>query len=418
MLTRGKSMREVDQYAITDPEVAKCPFDYYSAMRREAPVHLDPGTGIYWISRYDDVVKAALDVKTFSSRSDLITRKSFLPKAQALWDAAGMKALETLVTADPPEHNDYRDVGMKLFPPKMVEELTPRITGLVDELIDDMAGKPEAEFVEAFAARLPGTLVCDEFGLPRHDQPLFKNWTDAIIGLVSNSNTEEREVELVTRVIEMFRYLEGHLQRAALQPPGRVIHVLATMRKRDGTDFTPLERSWMLVTVFVGGNETTMNMLAMGMRKLATEPELQAHLRAHPEAVPQFVEEMLRLEGSVQALLRVASRDLEVDGVRIPKGANVVLSSGSANRDEAHWSCAQEFRLDRKDGNRHMTFGYGRHSCIGMHLARRELGIAFTRLLARLSNIALAVPSSEVEQVPLPFHRGIAALPIRYVPKG
>jgi len=170
----------------------------------------------------------------------------------------------------------------------------------------------------------------------------------------------------------------------------------------------------MLLTTFVGGNETTMNMLAMGMRKLATDPSLQAQLRANTAAIQPFVEEMLRLEGSVQALLRVATRDIELEGVVIPKGSNVVLCSGSANRDERHWSDAETFRLDRKDGNRHLTFGYGRHSCIGMHLARRELNIAFRALLKRLGNITLAVPASEIEQVPLPFHRAIASLPVRF----
>src|SRR5690606_19312639 len=142
---------------------------------------------------------------------------------------------------------------------------------------------------------------------------------------------------------------------------------------RDGTPFSMLERAWMMVVVFVGGNETTMNMLTAGLFKLATNPDLQDELRTKPELIPQFTEEMLRLEGSVQALLRVATRDVEVDGTVIPAGANVILSTGSANRDESFWERADEFRLDRANGRRHMTFGHGRHVCIGMHLARREL---------------------------------------------
>jgi cytochrome P450 len=407
-------MRSVDAFSITDPETAKCPFPYYAAMRRDQPVHRDPGTGIYWISRHDDVVKAALDAKSFSSQSDIIVKRTFRPRAQALWDAAAMQALNTLVTADPPEHDDYRNVGLQLFPQKTVDALTPHIESLVRDLVDSIASRTEVEFVREFAAKLPGTVVCDEFGLPRSDQPRFKTWTDAIIGLLSPDLSEDREVELIKHLIELFKYLEVHLKRAATEMPGRVVHVLATMMKRDGSPFTPLERSWMLLTTFVGGNETTMNMLAMGMRKLATDPSLQAQLRANTAAIQPFVEEMLRLEGSVQALLRVATRDIELEGVVIPKGSNVVLCSGSANRDERHWSDAETFRLDRKDGNRHLTFGYGRHSCIGMHLARRELNIAFRALLKRLGNITLAVPASEIEQVPLPFHRAIASLPVRF----
>jgi cytochrome P450 len=409
-------MSDIDEYSMVDPKTAGCPFEYYAAMRRDRPVHQDPGTGFYWIVAHDAVMRASLDAKSFSSQSPAIMRQNYQPRAQALWDAAGMRALHTLVTSDPPEHDDYRDAGLKLFTQKTVDQITPHIESLVDDLIDSFIDRGEVEFVQAFAARLPGSVVCDEFGLPREDQPRFKTWTDAVIGLLSPDISEDREVELVTHLIELFKYLQQHLKRAATEMPGRIIHVLATMMKRDGSAFSPLERSWMLLTTFVGGNETTMNMLAMGMRKLATDSALQADLRAHPEKIRPFVEEMLRLEGSVQGLLRVATSDLEFDGVTIPKGANIVLCSGSANRDERRWKDPAAFRLDRKDGNRHLTFGYGRHSCIGMHLARRELNVAFTALLQRLDHITLSIPAADIEQVPLPFHRAIASLPVRFQP--
>jgi cytochrome P450 len=407
-------MRELDRYSMADPATAGCPFEYYGAMRGGRTVHRDPGTGFYWISRYDAVVEAALDAKSFSSQSEVILKKKYRPRAQALWDAAGMRAVDTLVTSDPPEHDDYRNVGLRLFSNETVEKITPHIVRLVNELIDSIAARGEAEFVRDFAARVPGTVVCDEFGLPREDQPRFKDWTDAVIGLLDPGISEDGEVELVTRLIEMFQYLDRHIKRAATEMPGRVIHTLATMMKRDGTPFSSLERSWMLLTTFVGGNETTMNMLALGMRKIATEPALQSELRQNPHKISAFVEEMLRLEGSVQALLRVAAKDLVIDDVSIPKGANVVLSSGSANRDERRWSDPDSFRLDRKDGKRHLTFGYGRHSCIGMHLARRELNVAFEAILKRLRNIGLSIAASDVHQVPLPFHRAVERLPVRF----
>jgi cytochrome P450 len=99
----------------------------------------------------------------------------------------------------------------------------------------------------------------------------------------------------------------------------------------------------------------------------------------------------------------------------IPKGANVVLCGGAANRDDARWQNPDEFKLDRPDGHRHLTFGHGRHACVGMKLARRELKIAFRVLLDRLHDIRLAVPDDQIVQLPLPFHRGIANLPIKFV---
>ncbi|MET0657440.1 MAG: cytochrome P450 [Steroidobacteraceae bacterium] len=404
----------MSEFDITDPAVAKCPFDYYAAMRRESPVHRDPGTGCWWVALRETIAKASFDPQTFSSKSELVLRLRYRPRAQALWEAAGMRALQTLVTGDSPEHDDYRALGMGLFTPAKVEQLTPHIEARVHELIDEFASRGNVEFVNEFAARLPGSIVCDEFGLPQEDQPRFKEWTDAAIGLISPDITEDREVELVQKLIELFKYLEVHLKRNTQESTGRIINTLATMNKRDGTPFTFLERAWMTVNVFVGGNETTMNMLSAGLRKLATEPDLQNELRAAPDKIPQFTEEMLRLEGSVQALLRVATRDVEIDGATIPKGANVVLCTGSGNRDETFWEHADEFRLDRANGRRHMTFGQGRHVCIGMHLARRELNTAYRILLERLNNIRLAVPPGEIEQVPLPFHRSIVRLPLQF----
>lgn len=407
-------MRKVSDFSITDAAVARCPFDYYAAMRRESPVHRDPGTGCWWVALRDTIAKASFDPQTFSSHSDLVLRMRYRPRAQALWEAAGMQTLHTFVTSDPPEHDDYRAVGMSLFTPVKVDELTPHIEERVHELIDEFAHRGSVEFVTEFAARLPGRIVCDEFGLPLEDQPRFKDWTDATIGLISPDISEDREVELVQKLIELFKYLEVHLQRSAAEPTGRVVHAVATMNKRDGTPFSMLERAWMMVNVFVGGNETTMNMLSAGLNKLAITPGLQDELRADPDKIPQFTEEMLRLEGSVQALLRVATRDVEVDGVTIPAGANVVLCTGSGNRDESFWERADEFRLDRANGRRHMTFGQGRHVCIGMHLARRELNVAYRILLERLRNIRLAVPPDEIDQVPLPFHRSIVRLPLLF----
>lgn len=407
-------MRKLSEFSITDPAVAACPFEYYAAMRHESPVHRDPGTNCWWVSRRESIAKASFDAQAFSSKSDLVLRLQYRPRAQALWETAGMQTLHTFVTSDPPEHEDYRTLGMGLFTPVKVEQLTPHIEERVRELIDEFAARGSVEFVAEFASRLPGRIVCDEFGLPLQDQPRFKEWTDAVIGLISPDISEAREAELVHGLIQLFKYLEVHLKRNAAEPTGRIIHTLATMNKRDGTAFSLLERVWMTVNVFIGGNETTMNMLSAGLHKLATTPGLQHDLRASPDKIPQFTEEMLRLEGSVQALLRVATRDVEIDGVTIPKGANVVLCTGSGNRDERFWEHADEFRLERANGRRHMTFGSGRHVCIGMHLARRELNTAFRMLLERLHNIRLAVPAGEIEQVPLPFHRSLARLPLLF----
>lgn len=410
---RVRGEREVDCFSIADPAVARCPHAYYTAMRREAPVHKDPGTGYYWISTYDAVTKAAKNVESLSSSSPIILRKRYRPKAQAVWEAAGMQALDTLVTSDPPEHDHYRAVGKALFPPQKAEELEPHVEACVDELLTELGDRREFDFFSEFACRLPARIVCDEFGFPREDQPRFKRWVDTIFELMVPGITEDEEVALVHRLIELFKYLEKYINKAAEGESGRVLHTIATMSRLDGKPFTMLERAWLTLTTFVGGNDTTIGMLTSGVRRMACDTELQATLRNDLDLLPRFIEELLRTEGSVKALLRVARHDMEIEGVFIPKGANVVLCTESANRDEARWEDPDTFKLDRSDARRHLSFGHGIHACIGMHLARRELRVAFHRMLEHWSNIELAVPESEVEMLPLPFHRGYAGLPIR-----
>ena len=406
---------ELGRYSMSDPAVAACPHAYYAAMRRESPVHRDPGTGFYWVTRNDAVQAAATDLDDLSSNSSVILKKSFLPKAQALWDAAGMRAIDTLVTGDPPDHFDYRVVGNSLFPARKVTELVPAIERLVNQLIDDIIDRGEIEFVQDFASRLPGTIVCDEFGLPREDQPRFQSWINAVLGLMTPGISEEQEVALITQMIELFRYLQRHIEQVEHGPAGRVIHALATTPKRDGTPFSLLERCWMTGVTFIGGIASTISMLTSGVYRLAKDPALQYRLRAEPGLTLAFIEELLRLDGAVPAMLRVARRDIEIDGTLIPAGSNVVLSNASANRDETRWEAPDEFRLDRPDARRHIAFGHGTHSCIGMHLARREMQIAFDALLQRLDRIELAIPDDQIQRVPHPIFYAIARLPIRFV---
>ena len=407
---------DIDQYSMADPAVQQCPHAYYAAMRKQSPVHRDPGTGFYWVAQHDDVVKTSMDAATFSSKSPLVVKKNLRPRAQALWDAAGLQIIDTLVTSDPPEHENYRAVGFSLFNPKKVADMGPYIERRVHEIIDSLGSENEFNFVERIATVLPSSIVCDEFGFPPEDRASFKHWTDAIFGLMIPGISEDEECALVERQIELFRYLESHITRAQQQSSGRVIDALANMPRKDGTPFTNMERGWMAVATFVGANDTTIGMLTGGIARIAANPELQAKLRAEPALINAFIEEMLRLESSVQSLIRVTTRDVELNGTTIPKGSDVLLCTASANRDESRWSNPDEFRLDRPDGRRHLGFGQGIHSCVGMHLARKLLYAAYDTMLKRWSKIELITADPNAELIPLPFHRAYMRMDIRVTP--
>lgn len=409
-------MKALANYAHTDPEVAKCPFAYYAAMREDDPVHRDPSTGYYWITRYKDVVSVAQDPDTYSSQVELMIRTKFRPKGEKVLADAGVALTHTFVTSDPPEALDIHRLGMQLLPAKKVKALLPHIDELANRLVDDFIGRGEADIIREFSRRLVGTVIGEQLELPLRDLDLFKEWSECTGELMKIGISEDWEAENVAKMVDLVHYLTPHLERAAREgTPGSAIHTLATMNKLDGTPFTPTQRCWMTFFTFTGGNNTTVNMINTDILRLARDPELQDRLRAHPEEIEGFFEEMLRLEGSAQTVVRTPTRDVELGGTLLPKGSVLLLSLGSANRDSAMWGQdAETLNIGREGCRRHLTFGTGPHVCIGMHLARAELRTAIQTLLRRLKNIRLKDPNNPPDYLPLPFHRAIGELHITF----
>ena len=401
---------------LADPAISPCPFSYYAAMRKADPVRLDPAIGYYWVARRDDVLEAAQDADRFSSNTDLQFRSSYRPRAQKLWDEAGIEVPYTILTSDPPEHQEYRRFAMSMFTPKRVGEMRAQILSIANELIDAFAAKGEVEFAKNFAELLPSTIVCDEYGFSRADRSKFKAWADSILLLQTPGISEDEEVALVTKVIELFTYLASHIQQDRTPDQGRIMYDLATLNRADGSPFTLMERAWMAMTIFIGGVDTTANTLVSSINHLCLHPELQDRLRGDDDAISYFIEEILRLHGPVQSMARRAKTDFDFGDKHIAKGADIMLCLGSANRDEKYWEDPDSFRLDRANRRNHLSFGYGRHVCVGMHLARQELQIALKTILERMRNMRFQDPANPPQYLPLPIFRGIPLMPIAFDP--
>jgi cytochrome P450 len=409
-------MDNLSKYTIADNEVAKYPFDYYAAMRKQDPVHLDPGTGWFYVTHFDNAVAAAQDFETFSSSTDVIFRKTFRPAAQRALDEAGIKVLDTFTTNDPPVALDFHSVGMNLFPPKKMLAISPRIQQICEGLVDKFVDRGSADLNHEFSRLLVGNLLVEELGLSPEDLEQFKTWSECTAELMRIGITEEQEVRSIQKMIKLVRYLAPRIEYAAKHgTPGTAIHTLATMNHRDGRPFTENQRCWMAFITFTGGHNTTINMLNIDVWRLATNPPLQDELRSQPEKIAAYVEEMLRLDGTAQSIVRRVTRDTSIHGTPIPKGSYVMLSLGSANRDEAVWGHdSAAMKLDRPNIRQHVAFGAGVHVCIGKHLARTELRIALEVLLRRIKEIRIKDPAHPPECFPSPFQRGIGPLHVTF----
>jgi len=165
--------------------------------------------------------------------------------------------------------------------------------------------------------------------------------------------------------------------------------------------------------LFAAGQETTARLLSAGMRLLAEEPALAAELRRVPDAIPNFVEECLRLESPIKGSFRLALRDTELAGVEIPEGSMLMAMVGAANRDARVFEDPDRFDARRSNARRNIAFGYGEHFCPGASLARTEARISFERLLARLDDLRLVDPRA-LSYAPTFVIRGLNDLPLRF----
>ncbi len=406
----------VSDYSLTDPAVQECPYPFYEAMRREQPVYRMPETGFYIVSRYDDLKEVLRDVDTFSNQFTSARAKAIGAADSPItkmYQTKGWAPVPALQQTDPPVHTRFRRPIDRTFTASRVREMVPYIDGIVSDLIDGFIDNGETDFVESFAVPLPCYVIADQFGVPRSDVPKLKKWSDALMDQIGMMMSPEREQQVADEILEFQTYFDGVFEDRMKNPQDDMLSdVVTVLPGEEALDMNELLST--MSQLLTGGNDTTTGSLAEGMLLLVQHPDQMAKLRADPSFIKNFVEEVLRIESPVQGLMRVTTRDVELGGTVIPKGAVVVVRYASANRDEARFDCPAEFQIDRKDAGAHMAFGAGIHFCPGAMLARQEMISAFSQLLDRLQDVELSVPETELAHFPSMFHRRLKSLPIRF----
>ncbi|MGH0029020.1 MAG: cytochrome P450 [Myxococcota bacterium] len=405
-----------------DPAVLESPWDYYRQLRAEAPVFRDPHTGIFHVASYDLVLEVVKNHAVFSNR--------FAPAmgGQALSDAANSlgdeelaslaerayPGVDTMLTADPPEHKRFRGLVNKAFTPRRVNALEPGIEKLAHELVDAFAPKGECEILSEFAVLLPLTVIADQLGVPRTDLAQFKRWTDGFTAQLSGMADAEGHVEAIKRILEFQQYFAARLEEVREAPRDDIISDLVRARLDDERPLDVAECLSILQQLLVAGNETTAASIAEGLLLLVENPEQLAKVKADPGLVPNLVEEVLRLTTPTANMWRKTKEDTELAGVAIPKDSMVLVRYASANRDESVFPDADRFDVERANASEHLAFGHGIHFCIGAMLARKEMNVAFRVLLERLSGLRLAPGHEPPRHKPSVLLRGLDALHVAF----
>jgi cytochrome P450 len=394
-----------------DPNVLEEPWEYYSALRREAPVYRCPRTGFVMVSTYDLALEVVRDHERFSNRFGRVLAGGRTPSAEVQRVAAeGWPPVDTMLTADEPEHRRFRGLVNKAFTARRVNGLEPAIEQISRDLIDGFAGAGRFEVLSQYSVLLPLTVIADQLGVPRCDLEKFKRWTDGFTAQLSGFAGAEGEVEAAKRILEFQRYFAERLEEARRAPREDVISDLGRARLEGERPLDTAECLSILQQLLVAGNETTASAIAEGLLLLVRHPDQLALVRADPGLVPNLVDEVLRLSTPTACMFRVATRDTELAGVPIAKDNLLLVRFASANRDERVFTDPDRFDVRRANADEHLAFGQGIHFCIGAPLARKEMTVAFRQLLARTDGLRLAPGAPAPRHKPSILLRGLAEL--------
>ena len=294
---------------------------------------------------------------------------------------AGMLDLE------PPDHTRLRRLVLRAFTPRTVEAMRERIGTIVDGLIDDFGGAGEVDLIAQFAEPLPVTVIAELLGVPEADRHLLRPWSADICLMYELDPPEASATKAVRASLEFGAYLRALLAERRQRPGDDLISALAAVVD-DGDTLTETELIGTCVLLLNAGHEASVNGSGNGWWTLFRHPDALARLRSDPSLLPSAIEELLRYDTPLSLFERWVLEPIEVEGVAIPRGDEVALLFGSANRDAAVFDQADTLDLAR-DPNPYLSFGAGIHYCLGAPLAKLELGIAFETLLRRVPQMEL-----------------------------
>ncbi|WP_250291518.1 cytochrome P450 [Frankia sp. CiP1_Cm_nod1] len=396
--------------------VPTCPFRHDDAlepdpfmtrMRAEAPVtrvRMPYGEGDCWLVTRDADVRTVTADRRFS-RAALIGRD--FPRITP----APIAQPESINLMDPPALNRVRSLILKAFTTRQVEKLRPWTQQATDGLLTRMArhGAP-ADLADHLAGRLPLMTICALMDIPEADRPQLRRCASAMMSMSAVDQTSAVEAKAELRAY--FAELTAKRRRV---PGDDLVSALATARI-GGEILNEEELSVLAMLLLVTGHDTTTYNISNIVYTLLTHPVQLGQLRAHPEILPQAIEELLRHIPFRQGvgIPRVALEDIDFDGVTIRAGDTVHVSYLTANRDELVYDRADELDFGRKDPVPHMTFGYGSHHCLGSHLARMTLQVSIGTLLTRFPGLRLAVPARDVRWNTVSIWRYPLVLPVAW----
>ena len=391
------SERDDLYYDPYDVEVNADPYEVFRRMRNEQPLYRNDQHDFWAVSRFEDVERVLKDAATYSSAKgnilELIHSDIELPPG-------------TVIMEDPPSHTQHRKLMARMFTPRKVAELEPKIRELCADCLDPLEGSSGFDLIAELAAVMPMQVIGMLIGIPEEDRQAIREASDA------NLRTEAGQPMEVTADIGNQRFIE-YLDWRVDHPSDDIMTTLLNAEFEDESGAVrTLTRDELMIYLSVvagAGNETTTKLIGWAGKLLGDHPDQRRVLVGEPARIPAAVEELLRYEPASRQVGRTTTRDVEIHGEVVPAGSAVLAIVGAANRDERRWEDPERFDVMREP-IANIAFGHGIHFCLGAALARIEARIALEELLKRFPDWEVDEAGARLAQTSTV--RGYDALPI------
>ena len=380
----------------TDTSLCADPHAYFAYLSAKGPITPLPArANALAVTGYEEAVEIMLDSEHFSSANATIgamVKLPFEPKGDDIRaeveEARKLNVFDDLIaTQEGQRHVDLRSLLSRLFTPSRLKAVDADLVGTADALIDEFLADGKVDLVRQYGRPFTTLVIADLLGVPQEDRGLFREYLKDTIPAEIGATKDKLAEHGIAKI---GAHIYGYLAERRQAPRQDILTDLALAKYPDGSEPPLPEVAGLGAFLFGAGQDTTSHLIGNGMRLLAIRPELQEALRADPSLIPDFVEEVLRFDGSVKAEGRLCVQTKTVGGIEIKAGTSVFIALMGANRDERRFDDGDQFKLGRPRAKEHLAFGRGAHTCIGAPLARSEARVSFERLLARMGNIRVA----------------------------
>jgi len=406
-----KAEKEFSLFQLYKPEVLADPYPLYARIRDHEPVHWDPFLHSWVVTGYAEVVSVLTKFK--AARTPTPGRMHELGLGVLGPYAALM--LKQILFLDAPDHTRIRSLCAAAFTPRAIANLRESIQNHADSLLDAVVERGRMDMVADFANPFPARILSALLGLPSDPNTLanLRRWAAGFGELVGNFEHDPDRIDaLAAGLAELKDYIAAQVTDQQTHPREGLIATLLAAEV-DGARLSFDEIVANTILMIGGGLDESTNLVANGMLTLLQRPAALAQLRDHPEILPSAIEELLRFESTTQYTGRIAPEDTLLGGQTIRPGDSVTAVLAAANRDPLRFPSPDTLDLTRGD-NRHVSFSWAAHYCLGAPLVRMSAGIAFSTLLGRLSNIALAIDRPVWKG--MAAMRAVEAVPVTFTP--